>query len=62
MRVWLRKDECGFSIAFNLFFSLFFLGVLEGEALALVLFLWSGWCREIEMGSEKGAGEMLKAE
>jgi hypothetical protein len=38
------------------------LGVLEREALALVLFPWSGWCREIEMGSGKGAGEMLKVE
>jgi len=34
MRVWLRKDECGFSIAFKLFFfSFVFLGRAgEGSA------------------------------
>jgi hypothetical protein len=49
VRVWLRKDGCGFCIAFSFFFV--FLGVLEREAPALVLFLWSGWCREVEMGN-----------
>ena len=48
-----EEERVRFCIAFT-FFPPFFLGVLEREAPALVLFLLSGWSGETEM--KRGGG------